>query len=189
MALRTTPDVVAEITALLAAVPAPARGPLVVAIDGRSGTGKTDLAELLAGRTGAVVVHMDDLYPGWDGLAAAVELLGEVLGDLRTGEPATHPVWDWAAGDYTAHVALPQQGVVVVEGVGSGCARPVDLLVELVADPAVRRDRALARDGETFAAHWDDWAAQEAELFSRNPLRPDVRFVSDSVVGAVPGWN
>ncbi|PRY17963.1 hypothetical protein [Kineococcus rhizosphaerae] len=186
--MRPTHEVVQEVLALLAAVPAPAAGPTVVAVDGRSGSGKTDLAAALAERTGAVVVHVDDLYPGWSGLAAAVDVLSGLLATLRSGAVAHQPVWDWSAHAYTRTVALPTSGLVVLEGVGAGCAGPVDLLVELVADPSVRRARALARDGATFAPHWDAWAAQEAELFSRRPLRPDVTFGSATAAGAVPAW-
>ncbi|GAA0290083.1 hypothetical protein [Kineococcus aurantiacus] len=183
-----TGAVAREVLALLAAVPAPAAGPAVLAVDGRSGSGKTDLAAALAGRTGAAVVHMDDLYPGWSGLAAGVDVLAGLLATLRTGAVAVQPVWDWARGAYTRSVELPTSGLVVVEGVGAGVAGPVELVVELVADPAVRRERALRRDGATFAAHWDRWAAAEADLFARRPLRPDVTFASGTGAGAVPSW-
>jgi len=186
---RSTADVVEELSALLAATPAPAAGPVLVAVDGRSGAGKTDLARELARRCEASVVHMDDLYPGWSGLAAAVDLLGTVLDRLRSGAATTHPVWDWAAGAYTGEVDLPRSGIVVVEGVGAGCARPVDLLVWLEADADVRRDRALTRDGATFAPHWEDWAAQEAELFSRSTSHPDVVCTSDTAPGGRPTWR
>lgn len=161
-------------------VPAPPAGPLVVAVDGRSGAGKTDLAAVLARRSGAAVLHMDDLYPGWDGLAAAVDLLRDLLARLRRGHPVRQPVWDWAQGAYTRSVPLPTSGLLVVEGVGAGCAGPVDLLVELTAATGVRRDRALARDGATYVPHWERWAAQEAELFARRPLEPDLRLATDA---------
>ena len=186
---RSTAAVVDELVARLAAAPAPAAGPRVVAVDGRSGSGKTDLAAALAGRTGAVVVHLDDLYPGWSGLAAGVRRLGLVLDGLRSGAPTTHPVWDWERGAYAREVALPRSGTVVVEGVGAGCARPVDLLVHLGADPGLRRARALGRDGEVFAPHWEDWAAQEEELFRRHPVRPDVVLTSATAPGGVPAWG
>ncbi len=57
------------------------------------------------------------------------------------------------AGAYARTVPLPTSGLLVVEGVGAGCAAPVDLLVELTATPGVRRDRALARDGATYEPH------------------------------------
>ena len=34
-----------------------------------------------------------------------------------------------------------------------------------------RRTRALARDGETFAPHWDRWAAQEEDYLARHAPR------------------
>ncbi|WP_380175690.1 dephospho-CoA kinase [Kineococcus sp. DHX-1] len=169
-----------RVLARLQQVPAPPAGPLVLAVDGRSGAGKTDLAAVLAHRTGAAVLHMDDLYPGWDGLAAAVDLLRDLLTELRTGHPVQQPVWDWAQGAYTRAVPLPTSGVLVAEGVGAGCAAPVDLLVELTAARGVRRDRALARDGATYEPHWERWAAQEADLFARRPLDPDLRLATDA---------
>ena len=179
---------VGALAAALAAAPAPAAGPRVLAVDGRSGSGKTGLAAALAQALAAPVVHLDDLYPGWEGLAAAVELLREVLAGLRGGQPVRHPVWDWAAGAYRGEVALPTTGAVVVEGVGAGCAAPVEVLVWLEADAGTRRRRALARDGEVFAAHWEQWAAQEERLFAAH----DVRARADVVlrpggVDAAPG--
>ena len=45
----------------------------VVAIDGPSGAGKTYFTTALAQRIpSAHVLHMDDLYPGWDGLERGV---------------------------------------------------------------------------------------------------------------------
>lgn len=168
------------VLARLQQVPAPTAGPLVLAVDGRSGAGKTDLAAVLVQRTGAAVLHMDDLYPGWDGLAAAVDLLRDLLTQLRTGRPVQQPVWDWTRGAYARTVPLPTSGLLVVEGVGAGCAAPVDLLVELTATPGVRRDRALARDGATYEPHWERWAAQEAELFARRSLAPDLLLATDA---------
>ena len=46
----------------------------LIAIDGPSGAGKTTLARDVAAVLAAPTIHMDDLYPGWDGLRAAVGL-------------------------------------------------------------------------------------------------------------------
>jgi pantothenate kinase-related protein Tda10 len=63
----------------------------VVAIDGPAGSGKTTLAARLAGRLRSPVVHMDDLYPGWDGLAEAPLRLYEwVLQPLAAGRPGRY---------------------------------------------------------------------------------------------------
>src|SRR4051794_5464727 len=73
---------------------------VVVAIDGPSGAGKTTLArgvELALADAGPVaVVHLDHLYPGWDGLAQAPALLTtQVLEPLAQGQRAAYRLWSW----------------------------------------------------------------------------------------------
>ncbi len=135
----------------------------VLLIDGGAGSGKTTLAEALAaawpGGTPAQVVGLDELYPGWDGLAAgSASVPGVITGTgFRT--------WDWAAGRPGAWRTLDASAPLIVEGCGAltPASRPLTgLALWLEVDPATRRHRALARDGALFAAHWDDWAAQEA---------------------------
>jgi len=198
--VRTTPLTTGEavdlVVAALASAPAPARGPRVLAVDGRSGSGKTDLAAAVAHRLGAPVVHLDDLYPGWDGLADGVVVLaGSVLAPLRAGREAVYRRWDWAADAPGGPVRVPGGPTVVLEGVGAGAAGPVDLLVWLEAGAAVRRRRGLDRDGEAFAPHWERWAAQEDALFARVPVAPHADLVlgtggasgfSRAVAGSAP---
>ena len=172
-----------------------ARSPLVVGVDGRSGSGKTDLAarleeDLSASGTGVTTVHLDDLYPGWSGLAAGLEVLcREILVPLRTGSDAAYRSWDWVAGRPGALRRVRTSAVVLVEGVGvlsSGCADLVDLRVWLEAPPDVRRVRALARDGDTFAPWWTTWAEQEEQLLRRG--RPEADVVLDTVSGRLT-WS
>jgi cytidylate kinase len=40
------------------------------------------------------------------------------------------------------------------------------LLIWLEAPDSVRKNRALERDGETFAPHWERWAAQEDAMLA-----------------------
>ena len=146
-----------------------ARAPLII-IDGRAGSGKTTLAELLRSETPqAQVVHMDDLTPGWRGLRKSSAAL---LTLLRTGGA---PSFDWLAaraGDgLTIDLALP----VIVEGCGSltrNTRRFASVSVWLDDDRELRRERALRRDGEPFATRWDLWERQEIRhLRSEQPDR------------------
>jgi anthranilate synthase component 1/para-aminobenzoate synthetase len=52
------------------------------------------------------------------------------------------------------------------------------------APASVRKKRALDRDGETFAPHWDTWAAQEDAMLARErtPERADLVIGPDGVV-------
>jgi uridine kinase len=137
-----------------------------VCVDGPSGSGKTTLAGRLAAALGAPVLALDDLYPGWDGLAAGVELVASgVVAALRAGRDATYPRWDWERSAPGPTVALGRPPVLVVEGSGSGARAIADhavLLVWVDAPADVRFARAMARDGDAYRPHWDRWAAQEA---------------------------
>jgi energy-coupling factor transporter ATP-binding protein EcfA2 len=169
------------------------RVPCVVAVDGPSGAGKTTLAKALAARLpDAAVVHLDDLYPGWDGLDAAVPLLVEhVLAPLAGPAPIVVPAWDWtrdAPGPARPRPDLgpPRPAVVLVEGAGSGaraCVPYLTALVWLEAPEALRKERALARDGADYAPHWDRWAGQER----RHAVRERTRERADLVLDATPG--
>ncbi|MGN6441434.1 MAG: aminodeoxychorismate synthase component I, partial [Arthrobacter sp.] len=140
--------------------------PVIIAVDGRSGAGKTTLAVELAARLRAhhkvSLFHLEDIYPGWDGLAAGIErYVTTVLTPLSRGEAAAWTSWDWENHyDGDARVTLPAE-IVIVEGVGAAAeaARPlIDAVVWAESPDDVRRTRALDRDGATFEPHWDRWA-------------------------------
>ncbi len=163
---------------------------VVVAVDGPSGSGKTTLAlgvrAALAERTGGDVglVHMDEIYPGWDGLAAAPGLLADqVLAPLSRGEAAAHRLWSWVRDGWVGTRVVAPGPLLVVEGCGSsvGAARAyVAVSVFVEADRDLRRRRGLARDGAAYEPHWDRWAAQEAELFEGDRTRGRADLVIDT---------
>jgi cytidylate kinase len=147
---------------------------VLVAVDGRSGAGKTAFADAVAAELGCPVVRLDDVYPGWDGLAEGVRIVTEqVLEPLARRATASHPTWDWAAHAWGPRVTVPRAPVLVLEGCGAlapAAARFAAVGVWVEASAAVRRRRALARDGDTFAPHWDRWAGQEEALLAgRDP--------------------
>jgi uridine kinase len=149
-----------------------------VLVDGRSGSGKTELADLLASRwPDAQVVHLDDIYPGWDGLDAAS---GHVA-DFLLGERPRWRRWDWANGAAAEWHDLDPRRPLLVEGCGAlsranrGLA---DAGVWVELDDAHRKTRALARDGSTYEPHWERWAAQEEKFLARE----DPRSLADVIV-------
>jgi len=147
----------------------------VLAIDGRGGSGKSTLAGRIAALLDAPVVHMDDLYPGWDGLAEAASLLQRwVLGPLSRGEPGRYRRYDWERDAYGEWVDLSQPDTLVVEGCASGsrlAAPYLSLLLWVEASRETRLRRGLERDGEAYGPHWERWAAQEDVLFAAEGTR------------------
>jgi anthranilate synthase component 1/para-aminobenzoate synthetase len=169
--------------------------PVIIAIDGRSGSGKTTLAIELAARLRehhkVSLFHLEDIYPGWNGLAAGIErYVATVLSPLRRGETAEWVSWDWERHyDGEARTTRPAE-IVLVEGVGAGAAAALPLLDAVIwadSSDADRRARALSRDGDTYEPFWDHWAAQEAEWLAADdvPARADVH-VANRADGSAP---
>lgn len=159
----------------------------VVAVDGRSGAGKTTLAVAVAERLGAPTLHMDELYPGWDGLAESVAIVTtHVLEPLAQGRPAAYHRWDWERATWGERVSLPVRDLLVVEGAGcsvGSAGRYAAVRVFMDADPTLRRARGITRDGVAYAPHWEGWASQEAALFARDGTRQRSDLVIDTTVG------
>ncbi|MBA2417711.1 MAG: (d)CMP kinase [Nocardioidaceae bacterium] len=173
----------------LVASRAPAAGDTkVVAVDGPSGSGKSTLARRLRRVLGAPLLHLDALYPGWDGLAAAPGLLVEhVLCPLAEERQAVYRRWDWDAGRWAeSHVVSPVP-VLVVDGVGSGavlCAPYLSVLLWVEAPTAVRMRRGIERDGEAYRPHWERWARQEGAMFVADRTRDRADLVIDGAPDA-----
>ncbi len=165
-----------EIAARVLAAP-PRCGPTRLAlVDGPSGSGKTVLAARLAAALGgAPVVPMDDLYPGWDGLADGARLLVEqIVRPLTAGRSARYRRYDWNRRVYAEVRDLGAPHLLVVEGVGCGvrpAAAAASMLVWVEATRAVRFRRGIERDGEAYRAHWERWACQEDTHFAAEGTR------------------
>lgn len=154
----------------------------IILIDGRAGSGKSSFAEELRNEifsqsdAAPALVHMDDLYPGWDGLQEGSSyLLQNILRPLFAGRPAAWQKWDWGAskrGDSTE----PGNGwrefsggnILIVEGCGSLSRQSreiASLCIWIEADRKSRRDRWHIRDSGKFDDHWGLWQAQEDDFY------------------------
>lgn len=182
-AVTDVDDLTTEVQRLVAE-----RGPrcgtvTIVAIDGPSGSGKTTLAADLGRELDALVLHVDDMHQGWTGLLSTVQLArSSVIDAWSRDEPASHPTWNWADDVPAADRAVPHADVVVLEGVGAfaiaGAVASASVWVEAPHDE--RQERAIARDGEGFASHWDVWADQERQLYAVSPDRGAADLVIDT---------
>ena len=146
--------------------------PMIIGIDGRSGSGKTRLSELLeqslsAEGIGVRVLNLDSIYPGWDGLAEGTKTWRKISRNLRKGKPASYQEWDWHAdAPGPKHTINPaQETVIICEGVGA-ITGTCNVRILVKAPDELRYRRAIARDGETYRPHWERWAAQEEALFA-----------------------
>ncbi|MFC0623653.1 uridine kinase family protein [Kribbella deserti] len=153
---------------------ASAGAPWIVAVDGRSGGGKSTLARRLAEAVpDLAIVHVDDVawqapMFDWAGLLA-----DGVLEPLRRGEAVSYRPPAWEVHDRPGVIAVPSgRKLVIVEGVGAGrreLTGLVDRLIWVQSDYAEAERRGLARDiasevnGDAQATieFWHSWMAAE----------------------------
>lgn len=152
----------------------PSNKPHIILIDGHSGAGKSTLANLMVGQLGATVVHLDDSYPGWAGLAEGRDaIIANVLVPLAEGRAGAFRRWDWSASAAAETVTVEPADIVIIEGCGistSTSRELADVSLWLDADEETRRERLKLRDGDDFAEHIAEWERQVAgHIATNNP--------------------
>jgi len=129
--------------------------PIGLAIDGVAGSGKTTLASRLCGDLkNCQVVHMDDLYEGWnDPLSQRLtaKVLRELLEPFNQQIPIRYQKFDWILNRFDKFEDLKTSNILILEGVGSGqreFRKYLSKTIWVEYDPSQGFDRVIARDGE-----------------------------------------
>lgn len=175
--------------------------PLLVALDGPSGAGKTTLATALAADFQTAHVPSDDFYAAdipdarWDALSPAGRaehaidwrrLRRDALEPLLAGRPARWHPFDFLGGTrpdgtygmQTRGVELPPASIIVLEGAYSTRPQLEDLISLTVLVDAPRElchARLAAREQPSFLAAWHErWDAAEDYYFTQ--VRPRSSF-------------
>lgn len=163
--VATTDEVVGRIEQMTSA--AGGRTP-VVAVDGRSNSGKTTFSDRLAAAwPGAEVVHTDDIA-WWHSVLGWTDLLVEgVLEPVRDGRAVAYRPPQWDIRRRSGAVEVPAGcTLLLVEGVGSGrrsLAPHLDgiVWVEALPEDRDRRDRADVDAGLISPENFDSWMLEE----------------------------
>jgi hypothetical protein len=167
----------------------PTLGPgRLICVDGPAGSGKTTLAAEISALSGAPVVHMDDLFEGWGGLARVSDQLDALLPLLAENVPGSYRRWDWPGHRWAETVVVPPAPLLVLEGVGSAPlahAALVTVLAWVEVPYDLRMARGLERGGVGVAENWRQWAVDEQVVFARERTRDRADVVLDGRVGSL----
>ena len=147
----------------------------IILIDGRAGSGKSTFAEALQqqlfrdGESAPRVIHMDNIFEGWDGLALGSDYMVRfILQPLARRETASWQDWSWVKNQRSSWREFSGGTPLIVEGCGSLTERSkehADISIWLEASEEVRRERWIQR--ERHLEKFDFWAAQELDFYAR----------------------
>jgi uridine kinase len=161
----------------------------LISVDGPAGSGKSTLAARLADRAEArglsvLVLHMDDLYDGWDGAARGFGLLRDhVLSRLAEGREGRYRRYDWNLRAYAErHVVPVSMDLLIVEGVTAadrGAEPWPSLRIWIETSNDVRLDRGIDRDGEALRDRWLEWMRWERDHFAAENTRERADLIVD----------
>lgn len=150
------------------AVGEPAGRPPVLAVDGRSASGKSTFAGRLAELwPGATVVHTDDIAWRQAVLDWTALLREGVLEPVRAGRAVAYRPPQWDAADRPGAIEVPAgTTLLIVEGVGAGRRELAPLLdavvwMEVDRDDVDRREQERMETGETTPDVSAAWMAEE----------------------------
>lgn len=190
----TEPELVHRLESLLET----ASGPVILALDGRCGSGKTTLASRLAQRFPAsTTLHTDDFYlppaqrvAGWEHIPCAnmdlARLRTEALAPACAGLPVPYRAYSCREGAFLPVRELSAQPLVILEGSYShhpllaGCET---LRVFLTCSKAEQTRRLQAREGERFANFAARWIPLEEAYFAQYRIEETADFVVDTTGG------
>jgi len=147
----------------------------IILIDGRAGSGKSTFAEKLQqqlfrdGESAPRVIHMDNIFEGWDGLALGSDYMVRfILQPLARRETASWQDWSWVKNQRSSWREFSGGTPLIVEGCGSLTERSkehADISIWLEANEETRRERWIQR--ERHLEKFDFWAAQELDFYAR----------------------
>ncbi|GAC1550607.1 MAG: AAA family ATPase [Herpetosiphon sp.] len=169
------------------------RTPLLVALDGGSGAGKSTIALLLAKELNATVLHSDDFFAAsisdaeWELFTPAERadraidwrrMRSEALEPLCTGQSAKWQAFDFEAGVrpdgtygmQTNFMTAEPTSVIIMEGAYS--TRPeladlIDFSILIDVPVSIRHARLTEREDTIFLADWHArWDAAETYYFA-----------------------
>ena len=141
-------------------------------IDGRSGSGKSTLAaQICTVWKKSLILKMDDIYPGWKGLAWATKHLQKSILEPRSiGYNGLCRQWCWETYKPSYWQVIAPQQRLIIEGTGTltlATKLISDLNIWVEVDDLERKRRVANRDIYFNSLYWKIWAEQEVKFINQ----------------------
>ena len=157
----------------------------LLAIDGPAGAGKTTFAAKLEAElsvNGTVrVIHMDDLYNGWEN--ALSNPLSEILDRISTahlaGREFVIKIFNWHTMTFDREEKIAPTDYLIIEGVGAAqqIVRETGATTYwLDIEPEIGLQRVLDRDGAHIEVQMRQWQVDQEKHFARDETRENCEF-------------
>lgn len=147
---------------------------MLLAIDGPAGSGKTTLAAKLQSEYQLVssvqVIHMDDLYNGWeDALSEELTLkLAGIIHAHKSGLDFPLSKFNWATMKFDKAEIVHSTEILILEGVGAAqkLVRDAGAKTYWIETPAkIGLQRVLDRDGQHLHDLMLNWQSYQSAHF------------------------
>lgn len=196
-AYRVLPQRLAKFLPLCSALEAALQAgiPQVLGVDGRCGSGKTSLANLLQKLYDCAIIRMDDFYLPQDlrspqrlqapgGNIHYERFYAEVSLPLSRGEAPRYRRYACASGSYGAAQAVQPGSLLVVEGSYSlhpQCALPCTQRVFLTVSEAQQRERLRQREQSgSYTRFLSQWIPMEEAYFASFHIAESCAYLIDT---------
>ena len=157
----------------------------LLAIDGPAGAGKTTYASKLEAELSqhatVKVIHMDDLYNGWEN--ALSNALSEILDRITTAHLAGRGFvikkFNWHTMQFDAEENISLTDYLIIEGVGAAQQIVRDsgaTTYWLDIEPEIGLQRVLDRDGAHIEVQMRRWQVEQDKHFGRDETRENCEF-------------
>ena len=158
----------------------------IIAIDGPAGAGKTTLASTLSlalsPQMSTTVIHMDELYPGWEN--ALGDELTKTLTWLTSCHKAKKPLlyssFNWIANEFNPPKSHASTQLLILEGVASAQLPIEENLVTSIwldLDPEIGFRRVIERDGENISLEMKKWLVTQEQHFAADRTKERCEFL------------
>lgn len=146
----------------------------VIAIDGPAGAGKTTLAQNLAlacaSSFSTNVIHMDDLYDGWDNALNEdfASVLANIVSQHKNSKSISYSRYNWHEQKFAQPDELPHSELLILEGVGSGqlaIRSALSALIWIDISAPEGFARVINRDGDSIRNQMEKWLTLQEQHF------------------------